>query len=104
MSSFFALVSACAKREDILLQIFDGCISVYVGSGPERVTMAAGCGNEEKCREILHEITEGKYSAGKARALHKKTAQPVRLYGNSASECSVFSPGSGVGHGRSRRI
>lgn len=39
MSSFFALVSACAKREDILLQIFDGCISVYVGSGPDRVTM-----------------------------------------------------------------
>jgi len=69
MSSFFALVSACAKREDILLQIFDGCISVYVGSGPDRVTMVAGCGNEERCREILHEITEGKYSAGKAHAL-----------------------------------
>ncbi len=69
MSSFFALVSACAKREDILLQIFDGCISVYVGSGPDRVTMVTGCGNEERCREILHEITEGKYSAGKARAL-----------------------------------
>ena len=63
MSYFFALVSACAKREDILLQIFDGCISVYVGSG-----------NEEKCREILHEITEGKYSAGKARALHTDKA------------------------------
>ena len=53
MSSFFALVSACAKREDILLQIFDGCISVYVGSGPDRVTMVTGCGNEERCREIL---------------------------------------------------
>ena len=69
MSYFFALVSACAKREDILLQIFDGCISVYVGSGPERVTMVAGCGNEEKCKEFLYEITEGKYSAGKAHAL-----------------------------------
>ena len=69
MSSFFAIVSACAKREDILLQIFDGCISVYVGSGPDRVTMVAGCGNEEKCREFLYEITEGKYSAGKAHTL-----------------------------------
>ena len=74
MSSFFALVSACAKREDILLQIFDGCISVYVGSEPDRVTMVAGCGNEERCREILHEITEGKYSAGKAHALHTDKA------------------------------
>ena len=69
MSSFFALVSACAKREDILLQIFDGCISVYVGSGAGGVTMVAGCGDGERCREIVHEITEGKYSAGKAHAL-----------------------------------
>ena len=74
MYSFFALVSACAKREDILLQIFDGCISVYVGSGPERITMVAGCGNEERCREILHEKTEGKYSAGKVRSLHTNQA------------------------------
>ena len=36
--------------------------------------MVAGCGNEKKCREILHEITEGKYSAGKARALHTDKA------------------------------
>ena len=74
MSSFFSLVSSWAELEDILLQIFDGCISVYVGSGHERVTMVAGCGNEERCREILHEITEGKYSAGKARYLHKNQA------------------------------
>ena len=69
MSSFFALVSACAKGEGILLQIFDGWISVYVGREPVRVSMVAGCGNEERCREILHEITEGKYSAGKVRTL-----------------------------------
>lgn len=74
MSYFFALVSACAKREDILLQIFDGCISVYVGSEHERVTMVAGCGNEEKCRKFLYEITEGKYSAGKVRALRTDKA------------------------------
>ena len=74
MSNFFELVSVCAKREDILLQIFDGFVSVYVGSGPNRDTMVTNCGNEEKCKEFLHEIKEGKYSKGKLRALNNNKA------------------------------
>ena len=72
MSNFFELVSACAKREDILLQIYDGYIVIHVGEGTNRAYMTAKCGSEEKCKEILHEIKDGKYAKGKMRTV--KTA------------------------------
>ena len=65
MSNFFELVSVCAKREDILLQVYDGFIVIYIGEGPHRAYMMAKCGDEEKCKEILHEIKNGKFSKGK---------------------------------------
>ena len=70
MSNFFELVSVCAKREDILLQIYDGFIVIYVGGGPKRTYMTAKCADEEKCKEFLYEIKEGKFSKGKMRALN----------------------------------
>ena len=72
MSNFFELVSVCAKREDILLQIYDGYVVIYVGEGPNRAYMTAMCGDEEKCKNLLHDIKEGKYSKGKMRTV--KTA------------------------------
>lgn len=72
MSNFFELVSVCAKREDILLQIYDGYVVIYVGEGPNRAYMTAKCGDEEKCKNLLHDIKEGKYSKGKMRTV--KTA------------------------------
>lgn len=72
MSNFFELVSVCAKREDILLQIYDGFVVIYLGEGPHRVFMTAKCSDEVKCKEFLHEIKEGKFSKGKMRTV--KTA------------------------------
>lgn len=72
MSNFFELVSVCAKREDILLQIYDGFVVIYVGEGPHREFMTAKCSDEIKCKELLHEIKEGKFSKGKMRTV--KTA------------------------------
>ncbi len=72
MSNFFKLVSVCSEREDILLQIYDGFIVIYVGEGTNRAHMMARCGNEQQCKEFLHEITEGKYAKGKLRTV--KTA------------------------------
>ena len=70
MSNFFKLVSVCAEREDILLQMYDGFIVIYVGEGPHRDYMITKCGNEEKCKEFLHEITAGKYA--------KDSVQPMK--------------------------
>ena len=72
MSNFFELVSVCAKREDILLQIYDGFVVIYLGEGPHREFMTAKCSDEVKCKEFLHEIKEGKFSIGKMRTV--KTA------------------------------
>ena len=69
MSNFFKLVSVCADREDILLQMYDGYIVIYIGEGPHKTFMKAKCTDEEKCKEYLMEITIGKYSKGKTRAL-----------------------------------
>ena len=71
MSNFFKLVSVCAKREDILLQIYDGFVVIYVGEGPHREYMMAKCGDEEKCKEFLHEISAGKYAKGKMQSVKK---------------------------------
>ena len=35
------LAIVCAKRMDILLQIYDGYACVYVGEGPDRSSMIA---------------------------------------------------------------
>lgn len=74
MSNFFELVSVCAKREDILLQMYDGYIIIYVGEGPHRAYLSAKCGDEEKCKEFLYEIKLGKYSKGKLRNSNNKDA------------------------------
>lgn len=74
MSNFFELVSVCAGREDILLQMYDGYIVIYVGEGPHRAYMSAKCTDKEKCKEFLKEITTGKYSKGKLRNSNKNAA------------------------------
>lgn len=74
MSNFFELVSVCAGREDILLQMYDGYIVIYVGEGPHRAYMSAKCADEEKCKEFLKEITTGKYAKEKSRALNDTKA------------------------------
>lgn len=74
MTNFFKLVSHCAKRGDILLQIYDGFICVYVGEGPERASMTARCGDEQALGHYLQELTTGKYSKGTRRKLNGKVA------------------------------
>lgn len=74
MSNFSELVSVCASREDILLQMYDGYIVIYVGEGPHRAYMSARCGDEEKCKEFLQEIETGKYSKENMRALNNRNA------------------------------
>ena len=74
MSNFFKIINVCAGREDILLQMYDGYIVIYVGEGPHRTFMKAKCGDEAKCKEYLKEITIGKYAKEKSRALNDTKA------------------------------
>ena len=41
------LAVVCAKRPDVLLQVYDGMVSVYVNFGPERTYMMAAWDDDQ---------------------------------------------------------
>lgn len=56
------LAIVCAKRMDVLLQIYDGYACVYVGEGPERTSMLAKWDDDKAIRGFVHELNYGKYA------------------------------------------
>lgn len=56
------LAIVCAKRPDVLLQIYGGCASVYVGEGPERAVMTAHWDDDEAICGFVQELNYGKYA------------------------------------------
>ncbi|MBR3704970.1 MAG: hypothetical protein IKM11_05745 [Oscillospiraceae bacterium] len=55
------LAAVCAKRPDVLMQVYEGMISVYVCHGPERTYMLAAWDDEAKIRQIIYELNFGRY-------------------------------------------
>ena len=61
------LAVVCAKRKDnVLLQVHNGKVSVHVGDGPDRRTMNANWADNEKVKKMIHELNFGKYAEEKA--------------------------------------
>ena len=60
------LAIVCAKRPEVLLQIYDGLASVYVGKGPGRTVLCAAWDNGREIRRIIHELNFGKYRSKQA--------------------------------------
>lgn len=56
------LAIVCAKRPDVLLQIYEGCASVYVGEGPKRAAMTAEWDDDEAICGFVHELNYGIYA------------------------------------------
>lgn len=56
------LAIVCAKRMDILLQIYDGYACVYVGEGPDRSSMIAQWNDDTAIANIVYELNFGKYA------------------------------------------
>lgn len=56
------LAIICANRMDILLQIYDGYVSVHVGEGIERASMVAKCEDNEAINGFIYELNYGKYA------------------------------------------
>mgnify|MGYP000283483986 CR=1 FL=1 len=65
------LAIVCAKRPDILLQVFDGYACVHVGDGPDRASMSAKWDDDEAISGIVKELNYGKY-AGKERMIQNE--------------------------------
>ncbi len=59
------LAIACAKRNDVLLQIYEGHANLFVGDGPKRLCMHTSCNDDKTIRHMVYELNHGKYSKGK---------------------------------------
>lgn len=56
------LAIVCARRPDVLLQIYDGYACVYVGEGPERAHMLAKWTDDKAVANIVKELNFGIYA------------------------------------------
>ena len=56
------LAIVCAHRPDVLMQIYDGTVTVHVGAGSQRTALHTDWGNDEEIRRIVHELNFGKYA------------------------------------------
>ena len=56
------LAIICAKRADVLMQVYCGVISVHVGQGPNRVSISADWRDNEKIEMIICDLNYGKYT------------------------------------------
>ena len=53
----------CAKRPDVLMQVYGGRVSVHVGEGPERARMDAAWDDDKMIQLIIRELNFGRYAA-----------------------------------------
>lgn len=58
------LAMVCARRPEVLMQIYEGSVSVFVGDSPERAVMYAPWDNDAEVSRMVYELNFGKY-AGK---------------------------------------
>ncbi len=56
------LAIVCARRPEVLMQLHDGKVSVYVGAGPERTVLHTSWDNDTQISRIIHELNFGKYA------------------------------------------
>lgn len=56
------LAIVCARRPDVLLQIYDGRVSVHAGVGPTRSVLYTTWDNDVEIRRVIHELNFGKYA------------------------------------------
>lgn len=65
MKELGTLAIVCAQRPDVLLQIYDGYATVYVGEGTERAYMTAKWEDDEAINSLILQLNFGKYAVKK---------------------------------------
>lgn len=51
----------CARRPEVLMQLYGGTVSIHVGAGPERAVLHTEWDNDDNIQRIIHELNFGKY-------------------------------------------
>lgn len=58
------LAIVCAKRQDVLLQVLNGKVTVHVGYGPGKAAMCVDWDDDVQISSIVHELNFGKFKEG----------------------------------------
>ena len=56
------LAVVCAKRDDVLMQIYGGTVTIHVGQGPQRKTRTFDWRDNASAAQVIHELNYGKYA------------------------------------------
>lgn len=56
------LAIVCAKRPEMLMQIYNGTVCVHVGEGPNREHLDARWDDDTAISKMIYEINCGKYA------------------------------------------
>lgn len=59
------LALVCAKRPEVLLQIYNGQACVYVEAGPKRAVLSAAWDDDAGICHIIHELNFGQYRSSR---------------------------------------
>ncbi len=65
------LAMVCARRPAVLMQIHEGMVSVYVGSGPDRQVLSTRWDNDKEIDQIIYELNFGRFSDKQGEISHK---------------------------------
>ena len=78
MKKISELAIVCAKRPDVLLQLYEGFVCVYVGVRPERGSMVAKWDDDMAIAGFIQQLECGKF------AEEQSTAGNMRIIGKAA--------------------
>ena len=56
------LAMVCARRQETLMQLHAGRVTVYVGAGSERTALSTAWDNDAEINDIIRELNFGKYA------------------------------------------
>ena len=62
MKKLSELAIVCAKRPDVLLQLYEGFVCVYVGVEPERGSMVAKWDDDMAITGFIQQLETGKFA------------------------------------------
>lgn len=55
------LAIVCARRKNVLFQLLNGVVTVYVGESPNRISLSANWDDDAYISNIIHELNFGKF-------------------------------------------
>ncbi len=68
------LAIACAKRPEVMMQLYAGSVSVFVGAGPGRAVLTAPWEDDTAINHIIHELNFGAHRATENSMTNKEAA------------------------------